>query len=276
LTYEDRIHQDRSEMSKSFARLADFLLDSYVEAAFMTANELAHALDLDSATVVRFSQHLGYKGYPALQHDIREKVKHELLIWGREFEAGDSTSKFASKSLEEISIAIDRSRLSLDTSIIENILEHLGSAQRIFLLGDDAAYSAVHLLGATLQAADFPAYIFPPNPQDIAHLTSIITPQDFLLAFQVNAEGSYIAVALQETQTKGIHSAVITASPSFKSTRFAEFILTSFSRGNPGLGLVLVSALAQCLAETVRGKYSERFDLYKKAIETTFSQIQKF
>ncbi len=72
MTYEERIRQERSDMSKSFARLADYLLDSYIEASFMTASELAHALNLDAATVVRFSQHLGYKGYPELLREIRD------------------------------------------------------------------------------------------------------------------------------------------------------------------------------------------------------------
>ena len=80
MTYEERIRRERPEMSKSFARLADFLLDSYIEASFMTASELAHALNLDAATVVRFSQHLGYKGYPELLREIRDKVRRDLLI----------------------------------------------------------------------------------------------------------------------------------------------------------------------------------------------------
>jgi hypothetical protein len=44
MQYEDRIRRERPDMSKSFAKLADFLLNSYIEAAFMTASELAHAL----------------------------------------------------------------------------------------------------------------------------------------------------------------------------------------------------------------------------------------
>jgi DNA-binding MurR/RpiR family transcriptional regulator len=80
MSYQDRIRQERSNMSKSFAKLADYLLDSYVEAAFMTASELAHALNLDAATVVRFSQHLGYAGFPKLQREIRARVKEDLLI----------------------------------------------------------------------------------------------------------------------------------------------------------------------------------------------------
>ena len=66
MSYQERIRLARPKMSKSFSRLADFLLDSYIEASFMTATELAHELELDAATVVRFSQHLGYSGFPEL------------------------------------------------------------------------------------------------------------------------------------------------------------------------------------------------------------------
>src|SRR5512142_2444911 len=91
MSYEERIRRERSNMSKSFAKLADFLLDSYVEASFMTASELAHELNLDAATVVRFSQHLGYTGYPRLQREIRQRVKHDLLIRPQQAQDPDST-----------------------------------------------------------------------------------------------------------------------------------------------------------------------------------------
>ena len=55
MAYEERIRQARPNMSKSFAKLADFLLDEYVDAAFLTATELAAKLDLDAVTVLRFS-----------------------------------------------------------------------------------------------------------------------------------------------------------------------------------------------------------------------------
>ena len=83
MSYEERIRQDRSNMSKSFAKLADFLLDSYIESAFMTASELAHELDLDAATVVRFAQTLGYTGFPELQREIRQRVLRDLPMENR-------------------------------------------------------------------------------------------------------------------------------------------------------------------------------------------------
>ena len=63
-TYEERIREVRRGLSPSFARLADFLLDSFAEASFLTATELAHSLDLDPATVVRFAQKTGLPGIP--------------------------------------------------------------------------------------------------------------------------------------------------------------------------------------------------------------------
>ena len=72
MTYEERIREAYPHLSKSFARLADFILDSYLETAFMTATELGHAVNVDATTVVRFSQQLGYAGYPELLREIQQ------------------------------------------------------------------------------------------------------------------------------------------------------------------------------------------------------------
>src|SRR3990172_9064640 len=113
MSYEERIRHERTEMSKSFARLADFLLDSYVEASFMTASELAHALNLDAATVVRFSQHLGYKGFPQLQREIRMKVKADLLIRPGQAEIDNSLPGVAASTLHDLARDLEQTRISL-------------------------------------------------------------------------------------------------------------------------------------------------------------------
>ena len=79
-TYENKIQQKSQQMSKSYALVADFLSDSFIDASFMTANEIAKALNLDPATVVRFSQFLGYSGFPQLQNEIRERAKSMIAL----------------------------------------------------------------------------------------------------------------------------------------------------------------------------------------------------
>ncbi len=126
MSYEERIRQERSNMSKSFARLADFLLDSYVEAAFMTASELAHALNLDAATVVRFSQHLGYDGFPKLQREIRQRVKDNLLIRPKQASVAKSTPGIAANAMNDVAIALEQTRISLNTEILDKLVEKMG------------------------------------------------------------------------------------------------------------------------------------------------------
>ena len=115
MTYEERIRTERQQMSKSFAKLADFLLDSYVEASFMTASELAQVLNLDAATVVRFSQHLGYRGFPQLQREIRSRVKKDLLIHPQQAEVPGTAQNVVSTAMYELSRDLEQTRMSLDT-----------------------------------------------------------------------------------------------------------------------------------------------------------------
>ena len=91
MSYRSRIRDARSGLSKSFAKLADFLLDSYIEASFMTATDLASSLDLDAATVVRFSQYLGYSRFPELLKEIRAHVKQNLLVLPQQAHDPNST-----------------------------------------------------------------------------------------------------------------------------------------------------------------------------------------
>ncbi len=55
------------ECSRSQKDVAQYIIDHLDEAAFQTAEELARRANTSSSTVVRFSQALGFEGFPELQ-----------------------------------------------------------------------------------------------------------------------------------------------------------------------------------------------------------------
>ncbi len=55
------------ECSRSQKDVAQYIVDHLDEAAFQTAEELARRANTSSSTVVRFSQALGFEGFPELQ-----------------------------------------------------------------------------------------------------------------------------------------------------------------------------------------------------------------
>ena len=66
------------EFSRSQKDVARYIVDHLDEAAFQTAEELARRADTSSSTVVRFSQALGFDGYPELQQAAIEEYRNRV------------------------------------------------------------------------------------------------------------------------------------------------------------------------------------------------------
>ena len=63
------------EFSRSQKDVAQYIVDHLDEVAFQTAEELARRANTSSSTVVRFSQALGFEGFPELQTSAREEFR---------------------------------------------------------------------------------------------------------------------------------------------------------------------------------------------------------
>src|SRR6187397_3747937 len=64
------------EFSRSQKDVAQYIVDHLDEVAFHTAEELARRANTSSSTVVRFSQALGFEGFPELQEAARDEYRH--------------------------------------------------------------------------------------------------------------------------------------------------------------------------------------------------------
>ena len=64
--------------SKGQKRIAEYVLEHYDKAAFVTAARLGQTVGVSESTVVRFAMELGYDGYPQFQKALQELVKSSL------------------------------------------------------------------------------------------------------------------------------------------------------------------------------------------------------
>ena len=274
MLYEDRIRREHPNMSKSFAKLADYLLDSYVEAAFMTASELAHVLNLDAATVVRFSQFLGYRGFPELQREIRNRVKGDLLIRPQQAEVVDSAPGIVAAAMRELALALEQTRISLDTDALERLVERMGQVRRIVVLAEGPAQPTAYSLVHYLEQGGFPVYIARAGVADLARTINTATKQDLLLAMEVAGQSTYIAGALGEAQAKGIPTAAIVGAASIASARSADIVLAAHAHPSLGVGIVSIEAIVYSLAQVLRWRYADHFAGTEQAIAELSARIQ--
>ncbi len=275
MTYEERIRQDRPNMSKSFAKLADFLLDSYIKASFMTASELAHALNLDAATVVRFSQHLGYKGYPELLREIRDKVRRNLLYEPELASQPNSLPGVVTAAMANLTHELDQMRLMLDIDAIEKLVLAIDKARRIILLVESPAQPAAYNLVYFLEQGGFPIYIARPGVIDFARTVHTASQQDLLLAIDVTGQSPFIARSLAEARARNIPTAAIVGAASLPTARSATVVLAASEHPSSTSGMIVISAIIYILVEALHWSFSQRFSGAEQAIADLASRIQE-
>lgn len=275
MNFEERIHRDRLNMSKSFARLADFLVDSYTEASFMTASEIAHALNLDAATVVRFAQALGYTGFPQLQREIRLKVKNDLLIRPRQAEDSESVTGIAAAALRELSKELEQTRITLDTAALDELITQMLAARRILVIADPPAWAAAEDLAYALEQGAFWVDRASPHEPDLARLLASAAPSDLLLAVEAQGETPAIARALAEAQAHAVPTAALVCTASLPSTHHASIILSAHAHPGAPSALVQVHILVYVLVHTLRKRCAERFAQAKQTTSRIVAFLQQ-
>jgi DNA-binding MurR/RpiR family transcriptional regulator len=77
-SFIDRIGKYAPKLSRSLAKLADYLLNNYKEAAFLSAVQLGKRAGVSEAAAVRLAHSLGYGGYTEMLRDIRNHIKNEM------------------------------------------------------------------------------------------------------------------------------------------------------------------------------------------------------
>ncbi len=97
------IKQKFPKMSKGHKLIANYILEHYDKAAYMTALKLGVTVGVSESTVVRFAFELGFDGYPQLQKTLQDFMKNKLT------------------SIQRIEVT---SELIGDAEILDKVLNH--------------------------------------------------------------------------------------------------------------------------------------------------------
>jgi len=77
-----KIRAERDQMSAIERRIADFMVENSHLLRDYSSQQLANALKISQSSVVKFSQKLGFKGYPDLKYSIRNATT-PMARWPR-------------------------------------------------------------------------------------------------------------------------------------------------------------------------------------------------
>ena len=252
INYPDKIREARPKLSKSFKRLADYILDSYIQAALMTASELAHEVDVDAATVVRFAQALGYTGFPELQDEIKQRVLDDLHIRPQEEKEPESIAAHADQTLGQISDALERSKRLLDPTAFEEIVTAIGQAKQVLIMADPGVQAAAQRFAFLLETQGHVAKVVRPEEGSLAQALAAGSAEDFVLAIDISGETPLISAALAQAKAFEMNTAAIVGAASYASARMAAIVFEIQYQEQTQVGDVIMAAIFEALGSALR------------------------
>lgn len=158
----DRLNQSGKRLSKGHRRIAQYIVEHYDKAVFMTASRLGESVGVSESTVVRFAAALGYEGYPQLQRSLQELVSHRLTANQRfemstEIDPHDALNIVMKSDMQNLRGTLE----TMDSAAFEAVVQRLLSARAIYVMGLRSAAPLAQFMGYYLN------YIF-----DDVHLIS--------------------------------------------------------------------------------------------------------
>jgi DNA-binding MurR/RpiR family transcriptional regulator len=133
-----KIRAARDQMSAIERRIADFILENAHLLRDYSSQQLANSLGISQSSVVKFSQKLGFKGYPDLKVSVSEAVAREngngeirTVAPAR----GDPQAVLAAELWRSKALAEEETRLINAPEKIAEIARAIDAAERVFVLG---------------------------------------------------------------------------------------------------------------------------------------------
>ena len=132
-----RIEDRQGQFSKGQKRLADYVVENYDKAVFLTAAKLGEVVGVSESTVVRFATQLGYKGYPGFQKALEELVRNKLnsiqrmeVTYGR-ISQSEILETVLHSDIEKIKMTLE----AIDQKAFDLAIETILNAKRIYVVG---------------------------------------------------------------------------------------------------------------------------------------------
>ena len=221
-----------TEFSKGQRRIAQYILDSYDKAAFMTANKLGKSVGVSESTVVRFAVDLGFDGYPSMQKAMQEMVLNRLTSVQRIEVASD---RIANQDVVSMVLQSDIDKLRQTCETVERgefqaAVEAILGAKRVYIIGVRSVAPLANFLGYYLN------YMFNNVRIVTASGTSEMFEQvvgvdedDVVIAFSFPRYSAATLKAAQYCRTTGANVIAITDNREAPLAQYSDCVICSKS-----------------------------------------------
>jgi DNA-binding MurR/RpiR family transcriptional regulator len=261
------------EFSRSQKDVAQYVVDHLEEVAFHTAEELARRANTSSSTVVRFSQALGFEGFPELQDAAREEYRQSHRPVQAGAESGAAPLFSLDHSPFESAVAADHVNVEetarrIARADVDTAVEAIAAAERVLVVGTDQMAFFASYLRHLLMLLDVRAEIAASPSQEALSRLGRIDARTLVVGLSAGRPHPMVVRAIKLARHRGAVTLAISDATLSEVAKLASCSLyyssnsPAFVRSHTGL-LSIVQALAHGLYSRDASQYDERIRAYR-------------
>ncbi|MBQ7848459.1 MAG: MurR/RpiR family transcriptional regulator [Clostridia bacterium] len=224
----DRLNQSGKRLSKGHRKIAQYIVEHYEKAVFMTASRLGESVGVSESTVVRFASAMGYEGYPQLQRSLQELVSHRLTA-NQRFEMSTEIDPSAAlgivlkSDMQNLRATLEQ----MDNGVFDEVVKRLLSARAIYVMGLRSAAPLAQFMGYYLNYIFDDVHLVSSGATDVFEEISKLREDDVLIGISFPRYSTRTLEAMRFAKRCGAQVVAITDGPMSPLTDIADLALTA-------------------------------------------------
>jgi DNA-binding MurR/RpiR family transcriptional regulator len=261
------------DCSRSQKDVAQYIVDHLDEAAFQTAEELARRANTSSSTVVRFSQALGFEGFPELQAAAREEYRR-VHAKAADTAPTSSTPLFsldqneAETALAADHLNVEETARKVSRSEVEALIEAIVSSEKVLVAGTDQMAFFASYLRHLLMLLDLRVDVVASPSQEALSRLGRIDSSTLVVGLSAGRPHPLVVRAMKLARHRKARTAAITDATLSEVAKLAQIKLyyssnsPAYVRSHTAL-LSLIQALAYGVYAQDSAQYDDRIKAFR-------------
>jgi DNA-binding MurR/RpiR family transcriptional regulator len=260
------------EFSRSQKDVAQYIVDHLDEAAFQTAEELARRASTSSSTVVRFSQALGFEGFPELQQAARDEYRRrppgaiDVPAVAAPLFSLDHTEFEAALAADHVNVEDTAHKLS--RSNVEAAVDAIVSADKVLIAGTDQMAFFASYLRHLLMLLDLRVDVVASPSQEALSRLGRIDSNTLVIGLSAGRPHPLVVRAMKLARHRQARTAAITDATLSEVAKLAQIKLyyssnsPAYVRSHTAL-LSIIQALAYGVYAQDTAQYDDRIKAFR-------------
>ena len=275
---KDKIRSKYTSLPKNHRKIADYFINNFDKIPFLNVQDLSRSTGASVASIVRFAQRAGYKGFSELREAIAASLQKGLhnseifpLLEKRKFE-DDLLTEVANIDIKNINDTLN----FIDRNTFNFVVERISSAEMVHTAGLGISYLLAEILAYQLTQVGIKSKVLEHTHTLFHEQILFLNQRDLLIVFSFSPYSKETVDLARFTEEKKIDVISITNKPASPITFYtkANLIVESknmlFTNSFAAIS-VLINAIATSCAVKDKARAKR---ILKESEEISVSQNQ--